>query len=140
MNGNNFMAWVLRSPFHGLLSKNMMLITVTGRKTGRKFTTPIGYYEEDGCLWTMTSRNRTWWKNVQGGADVTLRFKGKDTRAFSEVELDENAVRVRMVNFFSHVPRAAPRLGIRVENNICNSEDIARIAKERLFVRTKLLK
>jgi len=35
MNGNDFMAWVLRSPFHGMLSNGMMLITITGRKTGK---------------------------------------------------------------------------------------------------------
>ena len=44
MNGNDFMAWVLRSPFHGMLSNGMMLITVTGRKTGKAYTTPVGYY------------------------------------------------------------------------------------------------
>ena len=32
MNGNDFMAWVLRSPFHGMLSAGMMLITITGTK------------------------------------------------------------------------------------------------------------
>ena len=42
MKGNDFMAWVLRSPFHGMLSKGMMLITITGRKTGKTYTTPVG--------------------------------------------------------------------------------------------------
>lgn len=46
MNGNDFMAWVLRSPFHGMLSNGMMLITVTGRKTGKTYITPVGYYVE----------------------------------------------------------------------------------------------
>jgi hypothetical protein len=36
MNGNGFITWLLRSPFHGLLRKGMMLITVTGRKTGKQ--------------------------------------------------------------------------------------------------------
>ena len=26
----------------------MMLITVTGRKTGKEYTTPVGYYRENG--------------------------------------------------------------------------------------------
>ena len=38
MTGNDFITWVLRSPFHGMLSNGMMLITVTGRKTGKKYT------------------------------------------------------------------------------------------------------
>jgi hypothetical protein len=139
MNGNNFMAWLLRSPFHGMLSKGMMLITVTGRKTKKKYTTPVGYYESDGYLWTITSRNRTWWKNVQGGAEVLLCLKGKDARAFSDIDLDEESIKTRIADFLIYVPRVARSLNIRVENNIPNAEDIARAAKERLFVRTKLL-
>lgn len=65
MNGNDFMAWVLRSPLHGILSKGMMLITVTGRKTGKKYTLPVEYFEADGFLWIVTSRDRTWWRNLQ---------------------------------------------------------------------------
>ena len=67
MNGNDFMSWVLRSPLHGMLSNGMMLITVTGRKTGKKYTTPVEYFREDGNLWVMTSRDRTWWKNLKAG-------------------------------------------------------------------------
>ena len=66
MNGNNFMIWILRSPFHGLLSKGMRLIMVTGCKSGRKYATPVEYFREDEQLWVMTSRNRTWWRNLRG--------------------------------------------------------------------------
>lgn len=67
MNGNDFMAWVLRSPLHGMLSNGMMLITITGRKTGKTYTTPVGYYVEGETLWVITSRERKWWRNLQGG-------------------------------------------------------------------------
>jgi len=33
---NTLMSWLLRSPFHGLLSKSTLLVTVTGRKSGRQ--------------------------------------------------------------------------------------------------------
>jgi hypothetical protein len=46
MNGNDFMAWVLRSPFHGMLSGGMLLVTVTGRKTGKAYTLPVEYVQE----------------------------------------------------------------------------------------------
>ena len=75
MNGNDFMAWILRSPLHGMLSNGMMLITITGRKTGKKYTTPVGYYMEGETMWVITSRERTWWKNLQGGAKVDLLLK-----------------------------------------------------------------
>lgn len=138
MTGNDFMAWLLRSPLHGLLSSGMMLITVTGRKTGKKYTTPVGYYREGDNLWVITSRDRTWWKNLRGGAEVGLLLKRKPVRAFAEPDLDEEAVEARMVEYLRHVPQAAKPMGIRMENGKPNVEDIARTARDRLFVRLKL--
>ncbi len=138
MTGNDFMAWVLRSPFHGMLSDGMMLITITGRKTGKKYTTPVGYYRENGHLWVITSRERTWWKNLQGGAQVGLLLKRKTATAFAEPELDAQAVEARMFEYLRHVPQAARPMGIRVEAGKPNEEDIARTAKDRLFVRIKV--
>ena len=139
MSGNDFMAWVLRSPFHGMLSGGMLLITVTGRRTGKKYTTPVGYYEEGGFLWVITSRDRTWWRNLEGGAEVDLLLKRKPVKASAEPELGETAVEERMPEYIRHVPQAAKPLGIRVENGIPDPDDIARTARDRLFVRIKLL-
>ena len=137
MTGNDFMSWVLRSPFHGMLSNGMMLITITGRKTGKKYTTPVGYYREDGYLWVLTSRDRTWWKNLQGGAQVSLLLKRKPVDAFAEPELDPASVKTRMVQYLNHVPQAAKPMGVRMENGIANADDIARTAKDRLFIKIK---
>jgi len=139
MNGNDFMAWVLRSPFHGMLSNGMMLITVTGRKTGKTYTTPVGYYEEGDSLWVITSRDRKWWRNLQGGANVKLLLKRKPVNGFAETELDEKAVETRMYEYVKHIPQAAKPMKIHVENGVANPEDIARTARDRLFVRIKLL-
>ncbi|MBL8076573.1 MAG: nitroreductase family deazaflavin-dependent oxidoreductase [Anaerolineales bacterium] len=139
MNGNDFMAWVLRSPLHGMLSNGMMLITITGRKTGKQYTTPVGYYEEGGFLWVITSRDRTWWKNFQDGANVDLLLKRRPVKGFAEVELDEKSVEARMGEYLRHVPQAAKPMGIRVENKTPNVEDIAKTAKDRLFVKIRLL-
>jgi hypothetical protein len=138
MNGNDFMTWVLRSPFHGILSKGMMLITVSGHKTGKKYTFPVGYYQEGEYLWVITSRDRSWWRNLQCGAEVGLLLKHRFVSAFAEPELEEKAVEARIPEYLSHVPQASKPMGIRMENGKPNAEDIARTAKERLFVRLKL--
>ncbi|HNK63339.1 MAG TPA: nitroreductase/quinone reductase family protein [Anaerolineales bacterium] len=140
MNGNDFMAWVLRSPFHGMLSSGMMLITITGRKSGKKYITPVGYYREGEFLWVITSRERTWWKNLQGGANVELLLRRQPVMAYAEPELELKAVAARMVEYLRHIPQAASRMGIRMENSQPNDDDIARTAKDRLFVRIKLAK
>ena len=138
MNGNDFMAWVLRSPLHGMLSNGMMLITITGRKTGKTYTTPVGYYVEEGYLWVITSRERMWWRNLQGGAAVNLLLKRKPVQGIAEVELDEKAVEARMYEYLRHVPQAAKPMKVRLEDGKPNPADIAATAKERLFVKIKL--
>ncbi len=138
MNGNDFMTWILRSSVHGVLSNGMMLLTVSGRKTGKKYTTPVGCYEENGYLWVITSRDRTWWKNLKGGAGVDLLIKRKPVKGFAEVELDEKAVEARMAEYLRHVPQAAKPMGIRMESKTPNMEDIAKTAKDRLFVKIHL--
>ena len=137
MNGNDFMSWVLRSPFHGIMSDGMLLITITGRKTGKKYTMPVGYYRENGYLWVITRHDRTWWKNLRGGAEVALLLKRKPVTAFAEPELDEKSVEARMVEYVKHVPQAAKPMGIHIENGKAKAEDVARTAKDRLFVRIK---
>jgi F420H(2)-dependent quinone reductase len=140
MNGNDFMSWVLRSPFHGMLSNGMMLITVTGRRTGKKITFPVGYYREGGYLWVITSRDRTWWRNLRGGAEVGLLLRRKPVTAIAEPDLDEKSVEARMNEYIEHVPQAAKPLGIHVENGVPNAEDIERTAGQRLFVKLTLFR
>jgi len=137
MTGNDFMAWVLRSPFHGVLSNGMMLITISGRKTGKKYTTPVGYYEEDGYLWVITSRDRTWWKNLRSGTDVSLLLKRKPVTAHAELELDAKAVEERMYEYLRHVPQAAKPMKVRMDGDKPNPQDIADTAKDRLFVKIR---
>ena len=138
MNGNDFMSWVLRSPLHGMLSNGMLLISVTGRKTGKTYTTPVEFYEKDGYLWILTSRDRTWWRNLQSGANVKLLLKRNPVVGFAETELDRTAVESQMFEYIQHIPQAAKPMGIRMENKNPNPEDIVRTAKDRLFVKIKL--
>jgi hypothetical protein len=138
MNGNDFIAWVLRSPFHGLLSSGMLLLTVTGRKTQKKYTLPVGYYAAGRCLLILTSRNRTWWRNLNGGAAVDVLLKRKNMHGSAEIELDGKQVELRLADYLKHVPQAAKPMKIRIENNIPNPQDLARTAAERLFVKITL--
>jgi deazaflavin-dependent oxidoreductase (nitroreductase family) len=136
MTGNDFVKFFLRTPLYVFMG-NTMLITVTGCKTGKKYSTPVGYYPEGDSLWVMTNRDRTWWRNVEKGAAVTLLLKGRTVRAFAEAEMDENAVESHLLDYIQQIPMAAKPLGIRMENRIPNSEDIARVARGRLFVKVR---
>lgn len=75
--GNLFMKPLLKSPLHFLVSGQLVLITFTGRKSGRTYTTPLAYMREGDTVTLFTQKSRTWWKNLQGGAAVTLQLKGQ---------------------------------------------------------------
>lgn len=136
MTGNDFVAFMLRTPLHVFLG-NTMLITVTGCKTGKTYSTPVGFYRDGDWLWVMTSRDRTWWRNVKNGAKVSLLLRGKKVPAYAEAEINEAAVEEHMLDYIRKIPLAAKPLGIRIENKIPNADDVRRAAGDRLFVKIK---
>jgi hypothetical protein len=135
MIGNNIVKFCLRTPLHVILG-DTMLITVTGRKTGRKYTTPVGFYRENGVLWVLTRRDRTWWRNACG-AQVTLRLHGRELPAYAESILDERAVAMRLDGYLRHIPLAARALGVSSVQGVPDREALARLAKDRLLVKVK---
>ena len=137
MTGNDFVTFMLRTPLHVFLG-NTMLITVTGCRTGKEYSTPVGFFREGDCLWVMTSRDRTWWRNLKRGSNVTLLLKGRAVHAFGEAQLDEHTVETRLLDYLRQIPVAAKSLGIRMENKVPNLEDVREAAKDRLFVKIRM--
>ena len=137
MTGNDFVKFFLRTPLY-LFMGDTMLITVTGRKTGKKYTTPVGFYRDGNILWVLSSRDRTWWRNLQKGANVEMRIRGKDVTGFAEAVLEKDVVASQLGEYLKHVPMAAKPMGVRMENGELHHEDVARLAEERLFVRITL--
>ncbi len=138
MQGNDFIKILLYSPLQGILGGNIMLITVTGRKSGRVITTPVNYYRDGNILWVISSRDRKWWRNVRGGADVVLRLQGRHVQACAEAITDEQAVGAQIGEYVRHLPMSAKPMGVRVQNGMTNCEDTMRLAKERVFVKIRL--
>jgi len=137
MDGNDFVKFFLKTPLHIFLG-DTMLITVTGCKTGKKYTTPVGFYRDGNSLWILSSRDRTWWRNVEDGNAVEMRIHGRDVKGFAEAILDADEVAKQVIEYVRHIPMTAKSLGVRVENGEPNPEDAARLAKERMFVRINL--
>ena len=138
MTGNDFVKFFLRTPLYVFMG-DTMLITVTGCKSGKQYTTPVGFYREDSSLWVLTSRERIGWRNVRKGAEVCLLLKGKRVRAFAQAELDESAVEQHLGDYVRHIPMAAKSLGIQLENGGPDDQDLKHLARERLFVQVRLI-
>src|SRR5438034_1442025 len=84
---NPIVVALLRSPLHRLASKNLMLLTVTGRKSGRAYTLPIGRHQQpDGTF--VLSAGGNWRHNLRGGADVRVTLDGRERTAHATLEED----------------------------------------------------
>jgi len=111
---NPAMLRLLRSPLHRTMSGNILLITFTGRKTGRRYTTPLSYLQEGDTVYCLTDAR--WSENLVGGAIVTLRLRGEDVQGTARAYRNEPArVAAVMMRFFERVPRDAKFYGVRLD-------------------------
>jgi hypothetical protein len=83
---NRVMIFILRSPLHGMMSKQLMVITMQGIKSGDLISTPVSYIRRGDEVLVLTRSK--WWKNLAGGAPVTLRMRGKDVVGQASVITD----------------------------------------------------
>jgi hypothetical protein len=67
---------IIRSPLGGKLNGVMTVVTFTGRRSGRRASTPVGYTREGNTVTLLV--HRPWWKNFRGGADVSLYLDGRE--------------------------------------------------------------
>lgn len=72
---NGLMKLILRSPLHGMVSESIMIITWTGRKSGKTYSTPVTYMEQGDTIICFT--RSSWWKNFKDEPEVKLRLRGQ---------------------------------------------------------------
>ena len=69
---------------------NVLLLTSTGRKTGKSRTSPLGYFKQDGNFVIIASngganQNPAWFYNVQSNPQVTIQTGREHLAAKAEV-------------------------------------------------------
>jgi deazaflavin-dependent oxidoreductase (nitroreductase family) len=79
---------VLASPLHPLLSRRLMLISVTGRKTGTIYTTPVAYTADGGHL--LIAAGGRWRHNLAAQPEVTVVLRGKTLHYRASVTSDDD--------------------------------------------------
>ena len=100
---NSTMRFILRSPLHGMVSKTILLITFTGRRSGKTYSTPVSYSRHGDEVYIFT--HSTWWKNLDSGAPVTLRIRGREFQGIAEpVAADQQAIAAGLADHLRKVP------------------------------------
>jgi deazaflavin-dependent oxidoreductase (nitroreductase family) len=87
-----------------------LVITVTGRKTGRLYSVPVNYSQSGDKVTIISRRDRTWWRNLRGGAEVILRQRGRDVRGRATVIEDDEGVVTALTDFTQQLSRVPRRL------------------------------
>ncbi len=113
-----FQAFLLRRNWLGALGDELMVITVTGRKTGRRYSTPIGFLRDpevrtaagQDTLIALTGGDgaSNWYQNALHNPEVTLEIKGRALRARGE-PVQAEAERRRIFALYQRERRATFR-------------------------------
>jgi deazaflavin-dependent oxidoreductase (nitroreductase family) len=139
MGWNDFTASVLKGPLHGLMDADTMLVTMTGRKTGKQITTPVNYVREGNTLWVTSKRERTWWRNLRGGAPVTLVLKGSTIQAQGEAIEDDTQVASGFIHYFELRPKHASAFKVKLGmDGKPDAASLSELVKSRMIVKFTL--
>jgi hypothetical protein len=133
---NPMMRFLLRSPLHFVQSRSLMLITFTGKKSGRRFTTPVRYVRVGDTVRCFTSPQSLWWRNLRGGAAVSLRIAGKKSTFWAApIEHDRAAVREALKHYLGLFPQDAAYHDIRLNRDGSPVEDdLERVSQHAVVV------
>lgn len=118
---------LLRSPAHRAVSRQVMLLHVTGRKSGRVYVIPVGRHYHDGQL--VASAGGAWRRNVAGGADLEVTLDGHQYRAHGELLDDPQVVAEIFGDLLVNVGLShAIRLGLKLNVDRAPTTDELRAA------------
>ena len=80
--------------FGPLLGRIILLLTTTGRKSGKRRTTPLQYEEIDGILYLGSARGpkADWVRNISADPHVEVRVKNRHFRGLGELVTDPTSI------------------------------------------------
>jgi F420H(2)-dependent quinone reductase len=78
--------------FGGLVNRNITMLGYTGRRSGRRFTTPVAYRRtgDEIIVNANLPETKTWWRNFLGdGGPVTLQLDGTERTGHAVATRDD---------------------------------------------------
>jgi hypothetical protein len=95
-HGANTLVIRLRSSprWGGLMSRRFTIVTYTGRRSGRTFSTPVGYRRAGSTVTISVSlpERKTWWRNFTGdGGPVSLHLDGADHAGHAVAQVNDKS-------------------------------------------------
>lgn len=130
---------LLRSPFHGVASRNLCILSYSGRKSGRRYATPLSYVREPGRVLLLSSRDTRWWTSFTPGpgvpAAVEVLAGGERLRGRARtIQHDRERLRGAARRFLTALPRDAVVYGVGLDAERRPEESELERALERLVL------
>jgi deazaflavin-dependent oxidoreductase (nitroreductase family) len=104
------MKFILRLPFQTSLSRRLMLLSFTGRKTGRAYTIPVSYVQQGDTL--LVPGGGAWKRNLETGRSVRVLLRGLERAARVEVVKEANEVEQLVTEMMAANPALAGFIGV----------------------------
>ena len=126
--------FLLRRDWMGSAGNIIMVITTTGRKSGKSFTTPVGYQWDGETVVAFTVGGvSNWYKNVGQNPLVTLEIKKKTYKMSGAYVTDTEEIRRILELYKREQPTMLPRFfGIPADSD---GDDLMKAAEKVRFVR-----
>jgi hypothetical protein len=131
---NPMMKMMLNSPFHGQMSERLMVLSFTGCKTGKHYSTPVGYVRQDSQIFVFT--HSAWRFNFQQPAPVRMRIQGKDVQGIGQLVNDPGRIK-QMIQALTYAngEEMSRRMGFWVENlDTAEPETIQKATQRTYFI------
>lgn len=111
---NGPMRTVLGAPFPTPLGRRLMLVTLTGRRSGTIYRQPLSYVRDGNNL--LTPGGGRWTRNLVAGQPVSIRLRGRDLLARPEVVTDADDVQRLLGVITTANPAAKAFIGIPMDH------------------------
>jgi hypothetical protein len=80
---NPTLKFLLRTPLAGPARKQLMVLSFTGRKSGKQYSVPVSAHHIDNQLYTLGGA--PWTKNFRGGRAAEVLHDGKTTKVTGDL-------------------------------------------------------
>jgi hypothetical protein len=80
---NPTLKFLLRTPLAGPARKQLMVLSFTGRKSGKQYSIPVSAHHIDNQLYALTSA--PWAKNFRSGRAAEVLHDGKTTKVTGDL-------------------------------------------------------
>jgi deazaflavin-dependent oxidoreductase (nitroreductase family) len=141
---NPLVRLILRSPFHGLMSGTLLVITCCGRKTGREYSLPVQYVQTGNTIYIVPGmpEKKTWWRNLKEAATVRLTVRGQ-AMAGKAVVLKPDSDSETILEGFGLYLRRFPAIAKANQINLVadgsfNAEELRRAAMQTVIIRVEV--